>query len=87
MSKVFLQDLAYTSDNTTVRVQWTNYSDLESKISTYEVSLWRNTSCHSDGQEELLVDWIELTNNYTEYSFVNLNLTVGYNNSPYTMYT
>ncbi|CAC5412724.1 unnamed protein product [Mytilus coruscus] len=75
-------DLAYTSDNTTVQVQWTNYSDLESEISTYEVSLWRNTSCHSDGQEELLVDWIELTNNYTEYSFVNLNLTM---NIPYTV--
>ncbi|VDI73733.1 Hypothetical predicted protein, partial [Mytilus galloprovincialis] len=75
-------DLAYTSDNTTVQVQWTNYSDPESKISTYEVSLWRNTSCHSDGQEELLIDWIELTNNYTEYSFVTLNLTM---NIPYTV--
>ncbi|VDI67222.1 Hypothetical predicted protein [Mytilus galloprovincialis] len=75
-------DLAYTSDNSTLTVQWTNYSDPESDIATYEVSLWQNTSCYSSGEEVLLVDWIELTNNYTEYSFVNLNLTM---NIPYTV--
>ncbi|OPL32757.1 hypothetical protein AM593_07098, partial [Mytilus galloprovincialis] len=69
-------DLAYTSDNSTIRVQWTNYSDPESGIETYEVSLWKNTSCDSSAEEILLIDWIELTSNYTEYSFVNLNLTM-----------
>ncbi|XP_076086943.1 uncharacterized protein LOC143057517 [Mytilus galloprovincialis] len=69
-------DLAYTSDNSTLRVQWTNYSDPESGIATYEVSLWKNTSCDSSAEEILLIDWIELTSNYTEYSFVNLNLTM-----------
>ncbi|VDI46307.1 Hypothetical predicted protein [Mytilus galloprovincialis] len=44
-------DLAYTSDNSTLTVQWTNYSDPESDIATYEVSLWQNTSCYSSGEE------------------------------------
>ncbi|VDI71255.1 Hypothetical predicted protein, partial [Mytilus galloprovincialis] len=75
-------DLAYTSDNSTIRVQWTSYSDPESGIATYEVSLWKNTSCFISAEEILEVNWIELTSNYTEYSFVNLNITM---NIPYTI--
>ncbi|XP_076087285.1 uncharacterized protein LOC143057777 [Mytilus galloprovincialis] len=74
--------LVYTSDSSTIRVQWINYSDPESGIATYEVSLWKNTSCDSSAEEILLIDWIELTSNYTEYNFVNLNLTM---NIPYTV--
>jgi hypothetical protein len=45
-------------------------------LKTFEVSLWKNSSCTSDSTEDLLVDWIELTRNYTEYSFVELELKV-----------
>ena len=55
---------------------WKDYIDPESDIDTYEVSLWRNSSCFSDSTEELIVDWIELTTNYTQYSFVELELKV-----------
>ncbi|XP_063408918.1 uncharacterized protein LOC134692399 [Mytilus trossulus] len=82
INKFDMTDLAYTSDNSTIRVQWTNYSDSESGIVTYEVSLWKNTSCFISAEEILEVNSIELTNNYTEYSFVNLNLTM---NIPYTV--
>ena len=71
-----LQAVTFTSDNSTIKVTWENFIDPESDIDTFEVSLWKNSSCTSDSTEDLLVDWIELTKNYTEYSFVELELKV-----------
>ncbi|XP_076116641.1 uncharacterized protein LOC143084119 [Mytilus galloprovincialis] len=74
--------VTYTPDNSTISVTWKDFIDLESDIDTFEVSLWRNLSCDSDSTEELVVDWIELTSNYTQYDFVELELK---KNIPYTV--
>ena len=55
---------------------WENYTDPESDIKLYQVSLWRNSSCAPDSEHEVEVDWIDLDNNFTEYTFVDLSLQV-----------
>ncbi|CAG2187681.1 unnamed protein product [Mytilus edulis] len=66
--------VTYTVDNSTVQVLWEDYNDPESGIETFEVSLWNSSSCSDQNIQSLLHDWIELTNNYTGYSFVDLQL-------------
>ena len=68
--------MTYTADNSTITVTWKDYIDDESDIDMYQVSLWMNSSCSDDSTESLMVDWIELTKNYTQYSFVELQLQV-----------
>ncbi|XP_071123199.1 uncharacterized protein [Mytilus edulis] len=66
--------VTYTVDNSTIQVLWEDYNDPESGIETFEVSLWNSTSCSDQNIQTLLHDLIELTNNYTGYSFVDLQL-------------
>jgi hypothetical protein len=57
---------------------WMGFEDSESGIAKYEVSLWNFSSCANESvaEAELQHDWIELTHNYSEYSFVELELKV-----------
>ncbi|VDI51286.1 Hypothetical predicted protein [Mytilus galloprovincialis] len=67
-------DVTYTQSNTSVYVYWEGYGDEVSDIASYEVSLWRNKSCSVDTESEMVVSWITLSNNYTDYSFIDLTL-------------
>ena len=78
---LYPQPVTYTVDNSTIQVLWEDYNDPESGIETFEVSLWNSTSCSDQLIQTLLHDWIELTNNYTEYSFVDLQLQVCFTHS------
>ncbi|CAG2210833.1 unnamed protein product [Mytilus edulis] len=66
--------VTYTQSNTSVHVYWEGYGDDVSDIATYEVSLWRNKSCSEVAESEMVVSWITLSNNYTDYSFIDLTL-------------
>ncbi|XP_076085507.1 uncharacterized protein LOC143056307 [Mytilus galloprovincialis] len=66
--------VTYTQSNTSVYVYWEGYGDDVSEIANYQVSLWRNKSCSEVAESEMVVSWITLTNNYTEYSFIDLTL-------------
>jgi hypothetical protein len=76
MNKFKFQPVTYTQDNATVYVYWEGYFDDVSGIETYEVSLWKNSSCAVNADTQPIVDWIALTYNYTDYSFVDLQLEV-----------
>jgi len=76
MNKFKFQPVTYTQDNATVYVYWEGYVDDVSGIETYEVSLWKNLSCAVNADTQQIVDWIKLTDNYTEYSFIDLQLEV-----------
>ncbi|XP_076085326.1 uncharacterized protein LOC143056125 [Mytilus galloprovincialis] len=70
----FDMPVTYNPSNTSVYVYWEGYFDNVSDIATYEVSLWRNKSCSEVSESEMIVSWITLTNNYTDYSFIDLTL-------------
>ena len=74
---LLFQPVSYTFDATTITVDWEGFEDLESGISTFELSLWKYASCQMGAAEILEVDWLKLQgDNYTEYSFVDLNIPV-----------
>ncbi|VDH98959.1 Hypothetical predicted protein [Mytilus galloprovincialis] len=66
--------VTYAQSNTSVHVYWEGYGDDVSDIATYEVSLWRNKSCSVEVESEMVVSWITLSDNYTDYSFIDLTL-------------
>ncbi|XP_052081925.1 uncharacterized protein LOC127719726 isoform X2 [Mytilus californianus] len=66
--------VTYNRANTSVYVYWEGYGDDVSDIATYEVSIWRNKSCSEVAESEMVVSWIILSNNYTDYSFIDLTL-------------
>ncbi|KAL5015119.1 hypothetical protein ScPMuIL_009389 [Solemya velum] len=66
--------VSYTQQSDRVGVWWENYGDPQSGIQTYEVSLRKYSSCAEDGDTETVVDWLTLDPDYTEYTFVDLNL-------------
>lgn len=68
--------VSYTTDNTSVNVDWANFSDGESGISTYEVSLWKYVSCDENSGTSLVNDWITLNSNSTFYEFIDQSLEV-----------
>ena len=81
LNKNFLftfQPVTYNQANTSLYVYWEGYGDDVSDIATYEVSIWRNKSCSVDAESEMVVSWITLSNNYTDYSFIDLSLNVSF---------
>ncbi|CAG2246701.1 unnamed protein product [Mytilus edulis] len=66
--------VTYNQANTSLYVYWEGYGDDVSDIATYEVSIWRNKSCSVDAESEMVVSWITLSNNYTDYSFIDQSL-------------
>lgn len=71
-----LQAVSYTSDSGSLYVYWENYTDSETGIQSYQVSLLVNSSCGPDSTQDQVVDWITLGPNYTDYTFVDLDLQV-----------
>ena len=69
--------MTFTSDNTTINVTWSGFSDPESGIAKYEVSLWRNVSCDADATSEMVHDWYTLSGNDSLYQYIEQNLMVG----------
>ncbi|XP_064646638.1 uncharacterized protein LOC135499666 isoform X2 [Lineus longissimus] len=65
---------SYTYSRDTIDVEWRGYSDPESGLDRYEISLWNEASCNSGGSAHLSVDWIKLTANYSSYSLIDLKL-------------
>ncbi|VDI16055.1 Hypothetical predicted protein [Mytilus galloprovincialis] len=76
----FDMPISYTSDSSSLYVYWENYTDPESDIKSYQVSLWRNSSCNVGSTQNVEVDWISLDSNFTDYTFVDLDLQ---NDMPY----
>ena len=68
--------MAYTTDNSSINVTWDEFQDLESGISSFEVSLWKNETCHSNSETVLVNDWITLSSNYSFYQLVDQQLEV-----------
>ncbi|CAG2228792.1 unnamed protein product [Mytilus edulis] len=68
--------VTYTPESTSLTVSWENYRDPESDIKSYDISLWFNSSCSDDNSQSLLVDWIELSSNYSQFTFTELELKV-----------
>jgi hypothetical protein len=68
--------VSYTTDNTSVAAYWSNFTDGESGISTYDVSLWRYVSCAENSATTVVTDWITLSSNNTFYEFVDQSLEV-----------
>ncbi|KAL5014713.1 hypothetical protein ScPMuIL_008983 [Solemya velum] len=66
--------VSYTQRSDRLGVWWENYRDPQSGIQTYEVSLRKHSSCAEDDNTETVVDWLTLDPDYTEYTFVDLNL-------------
>ena len=59
-------------------VTWEGYHDPESDILSYQVALWNKPTCSEHSTEMLMVDWITLTSNYSQYMFIELELKVCY---------
>ena len=59
-------------------ITWEGYLDPESDILSYQVALWNKSTCTEHGTEMLMVDWITLTSNYSQYMFTELELKVCY---------
>ncbi|XP_076085497.1 uncharacterized protein LOC143056293 [Mytilus galloprovincialis] len=76
----FDMPISYTSDSSSLYIYWENYTDPESDIKSYQVSLWRNSSCNVGSTQNVEVDWISLDSNFTDYTFVDLDLQ---NDMPY----
>lgn len=72
-----LQPVSYTTDNSSITAYWTNFTDNESGISTYEVSLWKYNSCEVNSSTTLVTDWLTLSSNESQYQFVKQSLWVG----------
>ncbi|VDI27589.1 Hypothetical predicted protein, partial [Mytilus galloprovincialis] len=66
--------VTYTPESTSLTVSWEKYKDPESDIKSYDISLWFNSSCSDDNTQSLLVDWIELSSNYSQFTFTELEL-------------
>ncbi|XP_076076023.1 uncharacterized protein LOC143046845 [Mytilus galloprovincialis] len=73
-------NVTFTPDSTTLTVTWEGFSDPESDIASYKISLWNKSSCSNQGSEVLMVDWITLGSNYSQYMFTELQLQ---ENTPY----
>lgn len=73
---IFLQPVSYSTDNSSVNVSWEGFTDPESGVSSYEISLWKNESCLEGSETTLVNDWIKLSSNYSFYQFVDQILEV-----------
>lgn len=73
---LFLQPVSYSTDNSSVNVSWEGFTDPESGVSSYEISLWKNESCLEGSETTLVNDWIKLSSNYSFYQFVDQILEV-----------
>ncbi|CAC5409205.1 unnamed protein product [Mytilus coruscus] len=67
-------NVTYTPDSTTLTITWEGFIDLESDIASYKISLWNKSSCTDQSSEVLMVDWITLGSNYSQYTFTELQL-------------
>jgi len=70
--------VTYTPYSNSLTVTWEGYHDPESDIWSYQVALWNKSTCTEHGTEMLMVDWITLTSNYSQYMFTELELNVCY---------
>jgi hypothetical protein len=68
--------MTYTPESTSLTVTWESYRDPESNILSYGVSLWAISSCVDGGVQTLMVDWLTLSANYSQYTFTELDLQV-----------
>ncbi|XP_033763071.1 uncharacterized protein LOC117344449 isoform X3 [Pecten maximus] len=67
--------VSYTADNKSVTVYWEGFADPESSITSYSLSLYKYASCRvSDNTEILVMDWIILSSNNSEFTLVDLEL-------------
>ncbi|VDI54125.1 Hypothetical predicted protein [Mytilus galloprovincialis] len=67
-------NVTYTPDSTTLTVTWEGFSDPESGIASFKISLWNKSACTDQSSEVLMVDWITLGSNYSQYMFTELQL-------------
>ncbi|CAC5392346.1 unnamed protein product [Mytilus coruscus] len=67
-------NITYTPDSTALTITWEGFSDSESDIASYKISLLNKSSCSDQSSEVLMVDWITLDSNYSRYMFTELQL-------------
>lgn len=83
---ISLQPVSYSTDNSSVNVSWEGFTDPESGVASYELSLWKNESCLEGSETTLVNDWIKLSSNYSFYQFVDQILEVSLNTHLYKNY-
>ena len=73
---IYFQPLDYTNLEEELKVWWTDFDDPESGIQSYRIRLVSATTCEANESTDIVVDWIHLGGNYTEYRFVDISLSV-----------
>ena len=71
-----MQPLDYAHMKEELQVWWNGFEDPESGIQSYRIRLVSATTCEENESTDIVVDWIHLEGNYTEYSFVDISLSV-----------
>ncbi|XP_067659895.1 uncharacterized protein [Haliotis asinina] len=71
---------SYAASSRSLHAYWKDYSDEESGLRCYHVSLVKHATCQDGAVEEVVVPSIEIEAEYNSYKFIDINME---SNTPY----
>ncbi|KAK6192291.1 hypothetical protein SNE40_003784 [Patella caerulea] len=66
--------MAFVSTSESIIAKWKDFTDMDSGLECYRVSLLEEESCDIDASRVVIIPPIEIDSNYTSYTFLELNL-------------